>query len=357
MLQMKRINRIAVNAGLFVVASVISITSLEYLIRRVLPQYDPSGSVAFFYEQESNVPLGPRNQRLRQFKNTGDYDVPVDFNKHGLREKKDVAQATAEDYFVVGDSFSFGWGVAEEERYSNMLQEKLATNVFNISVPGDFATYEELIKYAISQGGLVKRLIVGVCMENDLANYEKDTRTVARVSLSGFDLWEIRATVKSHLISYSALYTVVSTVIHHNSVLKQMAVDSGWLVENVAGISKNEFDQLIIKSSIEKLVGITRPYGATILIIPSRGLWVGDNVAIEKAVHEFFVTGLVREGLDVVDMRPVFEHTGNPLQFHFKNDGHWNSLGHRKAAEVLAAHILSERSRPVSSRSTVDAHG
>jgi hypothetical protein len=48
------------------------------------------------------------------------------------------------------------------------------------------------------------------------------------------------------------------------------------------------------------------------------------------------VSELADHGLLVVDPRPVFEAGGQPLQYHFANDGHWNVRGHRVAAQLLA---------------------
>jgi hypothetical protein len=39
--------------------------------------------------------------------------------------------------------------------------------------------------------------------------------------------------------------------------------------------------------------------------------------------------------MTVVDIRNQMEIGGNPLSYHFANDGHWNAVGHRLAAEAL----------------------
>lgn len=334
---MKWLKKFAVNGGLFLISSGISVVVLECAIRWILPQYDPAGLVVFFSDEDNkDLILGPKNARQRQFKKAGDFDLYIDFNKYGLREKKDIAQSTEEDYFVVGDSFSFGWGVEEEERYSNLLQERLKTNVFNISTTTDFNGYKALVEYTVAHGAKVRKVIVGVCMENDLTDYEDNAKTLPHPHPISLYMkgW---LPVKKYLNEKSAAYTAISTIVHQNSLLKRMAIQAGLLVENLAGMHKNVVSESIVTSSIRKLLELVRSYEATILIIPSRGLWVGDNIEIEKAVHDRFVAGLKEAKLNVVDMRSSFEGTGNPLQFHFKNDGHWNRRGHAKAAEALAS--------------------
>src|SRR5262249_12776763 len=122
-----------------------------------------------------------------------------------------------------------------------------------------------------------------------------------------------------------------------NPSLKRLAVRANLLVPNLAGMSKNVYSPEIIESSANRLAEIARRYNEVkILIIPSRGLWVGDNRSIEDRVHREFVAALAARHLDVIDMRKIFETRKNPLSNHFPNDGHWNPMGHKLAGEALA---------------------
>ena len=44
---------------------------------------------------------------------------------------------------------------------------------------------------------------------------------------------------------------------------------------------------------------------------------------------------LRERGVTVIDPLPELEKGDNPLQYHFRNDGHWNPRGHRLIGEVL----------------------
>ena len=79
--------------------------------------------------------------------------------------------------------------------------------------------------------------------------------------------------------------------------------------------------------------------GLTVLIIPIRTLWIGDEQAKERATHDRFIDALEAYEIDVVDMRPVMEASGSPMSYHFRNDGHWNPKGHDLAAKTLAEHL------------------
>jgi hypothetical protein len=95
----------------------------------------------------------------------------------------------------------------------------------------------------------------------------------------------------------------------------------------------------VLASSRDELVQLAKGYRALIVIIPSRALWSGDNREREREVHDRFVQLLRQDGLDIVDLRPVFEQNPNPLDFYFKTDPHWNPTGHARAAKEIAEHI------------------
>ena len=101
----------------------------EYSVRLTLPKYDPAGHVSFYTDSVTGVLLGRPNSRTRQIKNSGDYDVEIAFNRHGLRDRRDIANGTARDLYVLGDSFAFGWGVEESERFSSLLEKPTAGSI------------------------------------------------------------------------------------------------------------------------------------------------------------------------------------------------------------------------------------
>lgn len=316
------------------ITSAVSVVALELGVRWLIPRFDPAGTIEFRFD-EHDVPLGPTSSVRRQFKNTGDYDVEVAFNRHGLRDAKDLADAKPEDLFVAGDSYSLGWGVEESERFSDVLDELLPVGVYNLSIPTDLNGYARLLDYARARGAPVQRVIVGFCMENDLLDYgalgdvpAKDTQ---RGALRKLKFW---------LTQNSALYLALTTVVQQSPTLQRLAARAGLITENIAGMRRNRYSKPILDASVDRLLRLIEPFDATVLVIPSRGLWVGGNEETERRVHDEFVAALRGGGVELVDLRPVFEATGEPLQFHFPNDGHWNPRGHHLAAEALAARIL-----------------
>ncbi|MBD3307173.1 hypothetical protein GF339_12150 [candidate division KSB3 bacterium] len=341
---------VLINTGLVLLSGLISLVALEWGVRVLFPTYDPTGMVKFSYNAEG-VLLGEKNTVSHQWMKAGDFDVTVRFNRYGLRDTKDLRFSTADDLFVVGDSFSFGHGVEEADRYSNVLQRLTGIPVYNISIPSDFDGYEKLILYAQRRGATIERLILSVCMENDLKQYQLNPSPEPLPSEPSPYYTKVNENaffrLKIFLGKTSALYNMLISLFHQQPFLQQIAVRLGIMDAYADGVSRSVYAESVLKRSAERLRLIQRRHTLeqmTVLIIPSRALWVGENREVESRVHTEFVSLLEAQGLDVVDLRPHFEANGDPLSYHFAHDGHWNERGHRKAAEVLLAH-LSRKNR------------
>lgn len=312
-------------ALMVVVAGCIALGLIEGLTRLFFPAFDPSGRFEFRYKMGS-LWLGQPGIAQRQIKNTGDYDVAVRINRHGLRDTRNIAKATAGDLVVVGDSFAWGWGVEAEERFSDRLQAPTGRRTFNLATPTDIAGYEALLDYAKSLGARIGQVVMAVCLENDLRVYgaadgPEDDPVV------GWKEW---------LAERSAAYLLLTTVVHQTPWLNGLAVRAGVIIPNLEGISKNDHDPEVIESSADKLQELSTRYRLLVVLIPSRALWVGENRAVEDRVHKDLATALVKRGVAVLDLRPLFEKGGAPLAHHFANDGHWTARGHALAAEAIA---------------------
>lgn len=314
---------------ILLLSTALGLALAEGLTRLFLPAFDPSGQFDFTYHV-SDLVLGPPGTEARQAKNTGDFDVLVRINRHGLRDDKDIATATDADIVVVGDSVAWGWGVETRERFSDLLQTKTGRRTFNVSAPTDIDGYAALLAYARSLDAKIGQVVVAVSMETDLRHY--GTSPAAAGSGGGFD-------PKDWLARYSAAYVLLTTVVHGTPWLRGAVVRMGLVVPNLEGIARHEDDPTLVTAAADRLQALARQYKLLVVLIPSRALWVGDNRAVEDRLHSGFVAALRNRDIDVLDLRPFFEAGGAPLGYHFANDGHWSPRGHRLAAEAISQHL------------------
>ena len=304
---------------------------LEVLVRNFFPEFNPADQHVNYYLNNSGVPLlKHRSSTLRQWVNSGEYNVSIYANDLGFRSRKTLQNLPANAIYVVGDSFSFGHGVEEEDRFSSLLESYSGRSVANISIPTDIYGYEKLLDYASSNSANIKKIIIAICMENDIFDYSE------RIANRENPFFEEFLPTKMFLKRRSALYNFATATIKQNRIFLNFANELGLIDSSAPVILSTE-----VSSSIERLVSIRNKYNAEILllIVPSRGLWVAKNTEEFDFVHRKFVKEVQAKGFETLDMRQFLEESGSPLDYHYPIDGHWNKLGHNITAEKLAKHI------------------
>jgi len=324
---------------LFGIVSVICLLLLEVMVRWLFPFYSPRTQVPF-HKNPEGVVLGFPLQTSRQRTPKGDFEITLSFNRHGFRDPKDTAAGTPKDLFVAGDSFSMGWGVEERERFSNLIEEQLGVSVYNISIPEDIRGYSATVKYARKQGARIQHLIIGLCMENDLWDY---SLPVSNHELYGKQMNKGAArTVYNWFKRHSALWVCASHLVQQSRFGRACFEKLG-IARNIEALTHpNEPDPKILSATRDELLKLATNYHSLVLVIPSRGLWYGKNSSNEKKIHDDLMTMMREAGLKLVDMRPVFEKTGNPLQFYFSTDPHWNVAGHKAAGQELCNYLQTQ---------------
>ncbi len=134
-----RLKRLAINLTLAVVSIVVFLVIAEIVLRIIDPnlyyksQYFPQNrDIDFpeFYKKDSNLFWRFRPEThidSRQFSN-----LTYDINSRGLRGPEIEPTDTKTRILALGNSCTFGWGVAYTNTFTSLLQEKL-----NASVGGD----------------------------------------------------------------------------------------------------------------------------------------------------------------------------------------------------------------------------
>jgi hypothetical protein len=319
--------------ALAIAAAIPLLALAEYSIRLAMPSFDPSNHLRFEPARDGRPTLG-RPGTQRHINNVGDYDVSVTFNRHGFRDRKDLVQSTPRDIFVVGDSFAFGWGVAEDDRFSNRLERMLGQPVYNIATPANIPDYPDLIAYALRAGAKIGRVVVAVNMYDDLALPAPRDGPAAEKPDFGFPA------VKDLLLKNSAFYFLVTHLAHKYRSLKEFLVGAG-VIAPVAALRAPVLDDRSIRHSAGVFADLSARFDLTVLLIPDSSRWTAANRGDAVKTHALFAAELSRRGIRVVDLVPAFEAGGSPLRYQFSGDRHWTPAGHELAARLLAAALRS----------------
>ncbi len=324
-------------AAVFLLSTAVSVFIAEWSVRLALPDYDPAGQVVWQTHPRAGTVLGQPGTTARQIKNSGDYNVSVRFNRHGFRDRQDVSTGHDKDMYVVGDSFAFGWGVEESERFSNVLARLSNERVFNLAASLNIDGYEKLFPYAESLGAKFGHVVLSLNMIDDVRRYaveevETLTSPVVPPTRNGLDISLM--TVKNFLLRESAFYLLMTQSLNHLQPLRRFLISVG-IIKTINEISSGLPDRDAISVTADRLAALDRRYDLTVLLIPSRGLWVGARRSETREVHDRVIRALRERGVTVIDPLPELEKGDNPLQYHFRNDGHWNPRGHRLIGEVL----------------------
>ena len=334
--------KILINLSLLIFSSFFYIFFAEFTLRKVI-NFKKGSQVNYLKKNEliNGLKLGEANKKVFHNNNRGDYNVTVKFNELGLRDRRDLRNAKETSFITVGDSFTFGFGVEEDERFSNLLLENYKLDIYNVAIPNNLYGYEALIKYSEYLGGISKNLILVICMENDLFK-KKEIIENNNTSFRKFNS-RILKSPKRILTNNSAIYFATSSAIHKNKLVKNVFIKLG-IIEPI--LESQILANYELKKTAEFIKKISREYNSYIVVIPSRYNWTGEYTFIEKTrkEHALFVEILKEKNLKVIDLRNNFENNAaNPLdEFHFKFDGHWNKKGHIQASKEIGNFIVKD---------------
>ena len=272
--------------------------------------------------------------------NDEDFRVHMFINEAGHRAPTPASSAEGK-IWLLGDSFSFGWGVSEAASVAGRLTDA-GLPTYNLSSPGaDVCGYQTI--YIQSAKELRPRAVVlGLTVENDILPYDCQPGSYTlqpneiRYSQEGF----FQVPLKYWLIKNSAIYNLLAVSIKKSPALRDALVWSGVIAEE--NTLKGQFSESEmgsrVKSTVEAIDWIRQvapdniPF--VVFIIPTRAE-VSGEIGFFNQLREQIVEALSTRGISVVDPSEDLKRTGADV-VHFHHDGHWAEEGHAIAASLIA---------------------
>ena len=273
---------------------------------------------------------------------TGQFRTFVRINQSGLRDREHTLERPDERQrlLVLGDSFAWGYGVEEAERFSQQLEAALDIEVINAGVSG-YSTDQELLWYQQAGVHYEVDLVLLVLTGNDLGDNERDLvhaiyykpRFVfdsGRLALTGTPVPQTSA--RGRAVYFTAQRSSLA-----NFLVQRYFDLSGmywrWRQPTASapagepGAAEAPFG--LTQALLAELKRGVEAEGAEFMIVATEHWW---NAAANGGYQDFLDT-LRAAGFLVLDVEA--EPGFNPGQMLIPDDGHWNSAGHAFVAGVI----------------------
>ncbi|RMH23066.1 MAG: hypothetical protein D6696_01690 [Acidobacteria bacterium] len=300
--------------------------------------------------------------------NLTEFTTEVEIDRHGMRGPAIAAVAAGPRLLVLGDSFTFGWGVENDQTFVHLLATGERPFVaMNGGVPGyglpDEADWFERYGKKLRPDLVLLAVFAG----NDLLDATaKHRRVVVEDGLVGAAAaptpWR-RALDRLHLVRLAkrALPPAVESRLraalglpepwatsYLRDTLQSFAVEPPPLIVEGRAASRQAFDRL--RAAVE-----AQGAALAVVLVPAalqvdERRWRaaltyagGDPAAYDPATpSRFFAELAASRQVPVLDLLPAFRAARNAgEELYFQHDPHWNAGGHRLAASALARFLAA----------------
>ena len=279
---------------------------------------------------------------------TIDFDVVIEHDENGFRRQ--VNQHSPRDpsqrLFVFGDSFTWGWGVAQGQVYSDRMSELLQDHeVVNLGLNASgtvhqHALFERHVKQQLQSGNIVMVTFCGNDFSDNVRGSLHGEVHDGQVKLVGPEPfgWEAKDWLKDHCYLFNL------AAFHFDQFKSRRKHESGAnrAVQQLVQVGRQQSDiavdapEVIVTSEfLKRFRDDCRQQQASFYVAA-----IADDPVLRHVTSEL--------GIELIELFPHFQRAieqGRAERFTFEHDAHWNAAGHGMAAEVLADFILARESQ------------
>jgi hypothetical protein len=283
-------------------------------------------------------------------------DVPVHVNSLGFRGAEPATDDSAGRILILGDSFTFGPEVADDETFAARLEARLHQGdtrhwqVYNGGVNGFGAVQQAALLHIV--GTQVRPDILVVAFyNNDIKDSIREPRTVSRgllVNTGG-------AVDPENLGWYSHAWSLLERRV-------QGIIDKNIKPASVLAVYRREYSDKMQQAweltadAYREIFAWCRTHDVQpVVMIINNGRQLEPDrfhdFRIDDADYDFMKPNTLVADLcgglipnpAILDLLPAFRAAGSPEDLYYHGAGHFTPFGHDVAAEVLAEFLATRQ--------------
>jgi hypothetical protein len=336
----------------------------EVAVRLISPQ--SVGPKQFAFTPELGAIPVPHQHGVEN--SPGVYRFTYHNNSLGWRGRREYREAKQTDYRVLflGDSFTYGVGVNDDQTFAALVEKALRADLMSVEVinagcPGKGTDYELKLFQTLGRKFHSDLTVLGF-YPNDFQDnsrgeyYQVDKRGELRVKPLAQNQGAIitlldRLPLYNWLISWSHAANLIKQGGIKMLVSRARRTDPdatrGLVVTYKRGTRgyANPNDLELTRIYLRQLNAAVKSAGGALMIVyfPTYPEVTGYRKTQTISWDELSLQRLAAEnGLAVWSMTPLLAHSGQPIDRLYYTDGHWTAAGHDLAARYLTRIIQRE---------------
>ena len=266
--------------------------------------------------------------------------TPVVTNAWGLRGPEVSTDTVTRRVLVLGDSYTFGWGVDDEAGFVRLLETALRREFpqspgefINGGLPG-FSIYQQIrmLDY-VRKRTRIHAVVATISLANDPID-EKRIRRFAPDRLENFS-YDLRepASPAAKLIAASCLLTLIDQRTTH---MQFSLVNTSGECRDLAAESLTRLAKTCREANLP-LVWVIVPRAQEIR--PGGGWRRALNGATDRLRGHFLELAADLQ-VPIIDLKPVLMSVQAQKEIYLPADAHWNEAGHQAVAGAVLHDLL-----------------
>ncbi len=279
------------------------------------------------------------------------FEVDYRANSDGARDIEREKISTEPRVLVLGDSFVEGFGVSENERFSNLLEQKTKIEHLNFGAAGGFGPTQYYLLYkTLAKNFSHEVLLIGILPFNDFLDddfefgkkaYPFRYRPYWVGKNPDYQLIYYQkkylaagspASFFSFLKSYSYLYNAIERAT--NVLLLRRASPDKKTYAGYYDYTPDQWQRM--QYSLQKIKEEAGGRRVVIFSIPSLSDFSRFDEKIGTPFSKEMKVFAHQTGLEYIDLLPeMYAQDPTGEKYFLSCDGHWNSYGHEVVAKIL----------------------